>query len=337
MTLVLLSSAAWAQGSDNTPVKPAQEESGSIPIFRTAARLVLVDVLAQDPKTGLPLNSLRSEDFRVLDNQNEVPLTVFDSGAKFNTGSLALWFVVICNEKSKGPRGELGSGWFAGKASLFRPALDDLDKRDRVAVAHWCDDGAAQLDLRPTQDRDAAVTTLEQALRPVEFDWRSEGNTRHGELTLQKLIRLIIDDAHRANPRPLPVVLFLHSDSTGMPPEELNSLIDDFLETSGIVFGIKDADARDTPVGRFSDGELRGVLQTMAQETGGQYFSIHPNSYGAALQDILLQLHFRYELGFKPPALDGKRHTLTVEFVGPAKTQYKSVRLRYRPEYIPTK
>ena len=308
-----------------------------MPVFRSAARLVLVDVLAQDPKTGLPLNRLKREDFRVLDNGHEVPVTIFDSGAQFNTGSLALWFVVICNEKSKGPGGELGSGWFAGKASLFRPALDDLDKRDLVGVAHWCDDGTAQLDLHPTLDKDGAIASIEQALHPVEFDWRREGNTRHGELTLQRLIRLIIDDAHQANPRPLPVVLFLHSDHTGMPLEELNSLIDDFLETSGIVFGIKDADARGVPVGRFSNGEQSGVLQTMAQETGGQYFSIHPNSYAAALQDILLQLHFRYELGFKPPALDGKRHTLTVEFAGPAKTQYKSVRLRYRPEYIPPK
>jgi hypothetical protein len=50
---------------------------------------------------------------------------------------------------------------------------------------------------------------------------------------------------------------------------------------------------------------------------------------------ILLQLHFRYELGFIPPAIDGKHHNLRVELTKEAKDNHKGVRLRYRPEYIP--
>jgi len=50
------------------------------------------------------------------------------------------------------------------------------------------------------------------------------------------------------------------------------------------------------------------------------------------LDAILLQLHFRYELGFIPPAVDGKRHELRVEFTKTAKAEHKGVRLRYRPE-----
>ena len=37
----------------------------------------------------------------------------------------------------------------------------------------------------------------------------------------------------------------------------------------------------------------------------------------------------------KPPVIDSKRHKLKVELVGEAKVAHKSVRLRYRPEYIP--
>jgi hypothetical protein len=74
----------------------------------------------------------------------------------------------------------------------------------------------------------------------------------------------------------------------------------------------------------------------MAMATGGQYFSVHPKLYSTALESVLLQLHFRYELGFKPPVIDGKRHQLKVEFSDSAKKEYKNVRLRYRPEYIPT-
>ena len=60
-----------------------------------------------------------------------------------------------------------------------------------------------------------------------------------------------------------------------------------------------------------------------------------PENYASALQEILRQLHFRYELGFKPEILNGKRHELRVELVGAARGKYNIVRLRYRGAYVP--
>jgi hypothetical protein len=53
------------------------------------------------------------------------------------------------------------------------------------------------------------------------------------------------------------------------------------------------------------------------------------------LRPSYVQLHFRYELGFAPPVIDGKRHQLKVELTKSAKEKRKGVRLRFRPEYIP--
>jgi hypothetical protein len=318
-----------------TSLAPAQEEAPPSVVFHTKTQLVLVDVVAQNSKTGMPLTTLTKDDFRLFDNQHEVSMTTFDSGAHYDTRPVALWLIVICNEGNKGRHGELGSGSFAGKESLFRPALNDLDQHDRVGVAHWCDDGTAQIDLRPTNDRDVAIAALARTLQPIPFQPNSMSQLRHGELTLQKLVRLIIDDAHQTNPQPLPLLMFLHSDQTGMPLEELDPLVDQLLETSGTAYGIKDADVADFPHGMLGNGEQGSVLHYITDATGGQYFSIHPNLYATALQSVLLQLHFRYELGFKPPALDGKRHDLKVELIGAAKDQNKAARLRYRPEYIP--
>jgi hypothetical protein len=55
------------------------------------------------------------------------------------------------------------------------------------------------------------------------------------------------------------------------------------------------------------------------------------------LEEILRQLHFRYELGFQPEALDGKRHTLRVELTDAVKNQHKGLRLRYRLAYVPNR
>jgi hypothetical protein len=110
-------------------------------------------------------------------------------------------------------------------------------------------------------------------------------------------------------------------------------LVNDFLETSGIVFGIRDASVPNATA--FVYGEQHGNLQYIAEQTGGQYFSVPESLYATALKDIIFQLHFRYQIGFVPPELDRKRHQLKVEFTDEARKKYRSVRLRYRREYIP--
>jgi hypothetical protein len=45
-----------------------------------------------------------------------------------------------------------------------------------------------------------------------------------------------------------------------------------------------------------------------------------------------MQLHFRYELGFMPSAIDGKRHELRVRPTNEAKDRHKGIRLRSRPQ-----
>ena len=298
------------------------------PMVRVQSSLVLVDVISQDHKSGLPVRDFKKEDFRVFDNKHEVPISSFDAGASYDTRPVILWLVVLCNE-----RGKIGgSAQFVGNEAFFRPALDHLNKNDSVGVAHWCDNGEAQLDLPPTEDRDSAINSLAKAIRPITFQ-AGEESGRVGEVTFRRLIRLIIQDAHRRNPQPLPVIVFLDGDSTGQPRESLDQVVDDFLGTSGMVFGIKDSRAPMVPM--WPGGDVAEIEHYMADKTGGQFLSAPPPGYAAALKEILAQLHFRYQLGFTPPAMDGKRHNLKVELTKEAKDNHKGIRLRYRPEYIP--
>lgn len=126
--------------------------------------------------------------------------------------------------------------------------------------------------------------------RSIPFHIGGDSNAV-GEVTFRKMIRLIIQDANRRNPQPLPVIVFLDGDHTGQPRRELDQIIDDFLETSGIVFGIKDGRA---PGGLpFLFGEISEIEHYIADRTGGQYFAATPGHYAAALEAILMQLHFR--------------------------------------------
>jgi hypothetical protein len=327
-TVALICSLA---AGTSLPVEPQQRPtSAQVPIIRVQSSLVLIDVISQDPGSGLPMRDLKKEDFRVFDNGHEVPIATFAAGARYDTRPVTLWLVVICNEGSK--REFEASGGFAGKESLFRPALDHLESRDTVGVAHWCDNGETQLDLLPTEDRDSPISKLAETLKPIPFQSGGDSDPV-GEETFRNMIRLIIRDAQWKNPKPLPVLVFLHGDYTGQPHRELDELLDDFLETSGIVFGIQDYRSP----GLHLLGEQAKILHYMARHTGGQYSSTPPSGYAAALEAILMQLHFRYELGFIPAAIDGKRHQLKVELTKPAKEAHRGVRLRSRPEYIPVR
>jgi hypothetical protein len=81
--------------------------------------------------------------------------------------------------------------------------------------------------------------------------------------------------------------------------------------------------------------EQAGVANYLAAETGGKYLRVAPETYATGLEEILQQLHFRYELGFTPEGLDGKRHGLRVKLADAAKKQHHGVRLRFRMAHVP--
>ena len=241
----------------------------------------------------------------------------------FTTRPLALWFVVQCAMPGWEKQ---GSGLFAGQISVFTPALKYLDKQDTVAVAHWCDDGQSKIDLRPTSDIDQATTILEQVLAtPIDQD----GHDRPGELALQGTLHLITEATRSFVPETVPVLIFLYGDYSAMPRSEADHFIGELLETSAVAYGLRD---RRSPR-IWSLGEQGAIANYIAAQTGGEYLRVTPATYAKGLEEILRQLHGRYQLGFKPEALDGKRHQLRVELSDAAKKRHK-LRLRHRLAYV---
>jgi len=291
--------------------------------LRSATNLVLVDVVAR--KNGLPDKTLKREDFTLFDNDHPVAIKTFDSGAEAAARPLALWFVVQCTMVGWTNQ---GSGLFRGQIGRFQPALRNVDPHDAVAVAHWCDNGDAKIDLRPTSNTEELVTALENVLAPT---FNPEGHGREGELALQKTLQLIVNATRSLVPEPLPVVIFLYGDYSGMPKSEADHFVDALLETSALAYGLKDK--RSPRI--WLVGELGAVAHYIALETGGEYLWVTPETYAQSLTEILQQLHFRYELGFKAETLDGKRHRLRVELMHTAKSSHKGTRLRYRLAYVP--
>jgi len=326
--LVLPVCAAIAGIAQQAPSASQVSPSPEITL-RVSTHLVLMDLVALGAQNELPDSTLKKEDLQVFDNGHRVAIKTFDTGA--GTRPLALWFVVQC----KMPDWEAeGSGLFAGQLKLFKPALEHLNKQDAVAVAHWCDNGDSKVDLLPTSNIDQAATTLEEVLTATP-----DGTYQHerpGELALQKTLQLIVDATRSLPHDTVPVVVFLYGDFSAMPRGEADHFVDELLQTSAIVFGLRDHRSPQIRGLTWMGGEQGAIANYIAVQTGGEYLRVTPETYASGLERILKQLHFRYELGFQPETLDGKRHRLTVKLTGAGKKHHQGVRLRYRTAYVPT-
>jgi len=310
----------------------SQNAELDLPTFHVETHLVLVDVIPEHSAqhTLALLTDLKRDDFRVFDNRKEVPVDTFDVGADHSTRPIALWLIVQCPE-------EYPPSWHSefmrGDAHYLRPALAHLEPNDAVGVAHWCDDGIAAIDLAPGHDADGSIAAIEKLLNQK----MTHGENRSGELAMEKMIEMIVDQAQRTTPQRLPVMVFLYGDHCGTLSWEAEKIIEDVLKTSGIVFGIGDGRWKFDPKELSGGGEVGYLVHYYAGETGGEfYMAPDPKTgYSGALDYILSQVHLRYTLGFKPPLLDGKHHKLRVELTKDAQGRYKNVQLRFRTEYVP--
>lgn len=164
----------------------------------------------------------------------------------------------------------LGKGGFGpvpGSSWPLQARLEDLDKRDTVAVAHWCDNGDSKLDLLPTANVEEALRSLEQVLAP---NLEAHPTGRLGELGLQRALHFIINATLASEPEPLPVVLFLYGDHSGMDRPEADHLIDELLANLGSSLW-----AEGPPISGHSLRARRTeeIADYIAAQTAGQYLT----------------------------------------------------------------
>jgi hypothetical protein len=308
------------------------QELPPVPTIRVQTSLTLVDIVAEQARkeahTTALLTNLKIDDFRLFQDGHELPIRTFDVGSEHTTRPIALWLIVQCN---MGFPSEWASMFMRGKTQYLKPALMHLYKTDVIGVAHWCDDGQAKIDVTPGTNVEIALDGVNAELGAGIF----HGDNRSGELAMQGLIRMIVDNTRQITPARLPILLFLYGDHSGTYTEEANRIIADLLETSGIVFGLNDEDFHHDPHDALDSGQIFHLVHYYSLDTGGQYYSaLHPEMLGTALDYILTQLHLRFTLGFEPPKLDGKHHDIRVELTKDAQRRFPSTTLRFRKEYV---
>jgi hypothetical protein len=299
------------------PPAPPQQA----PVIHSDTSLVLVDVIAQNKKTGEPIKSLQKDDFLLRDNGKPVSATSFNRGSDQKLRPVLLWFVLVCNEEvhyevraGRRTRGEStdkwGSNFLAGKTDDLRPVLERLNPDDTVGVAHWCDNGESEIDLPPSRDYAGALHQLDEiaSRKTVVIQQLTDQDSR------AQVMRLINNVSGTQFPPPFLSLVFVggkQSPSGGVKPGEAWT---GSLEISSMDLGLEGGSA--------------------STDSGGKAeYAVKSNDYASRLATFLDLLHNRYELGFLPGKQGKKPHEISMTLAKSAKESEPNALLRYRATY----
>jgi VWFA-related protein len=309
--LLCFSSLARCQGA---PQQDAQA-------IRIRVDRVNVGVIVTDVRGHL-VEGLHREDFHILDNGIEQPLTDF---AAVEEPAQVLLLI------------EAGPAVYLLEDSHLRAAyalLEGLSADDRVAVVKYAEAPQAILDFTP--DKQAAEAALDQ----LSF------NLGFGSLNLASSLSKVLEWLASARGKKTIVLL-----STGVDTSASNesALLLPQLKTSevrllavSLASGLKNpspAGKKKAPAAipsqmaeQFEQAEQ--FLKQMSGATGGRaYFPTNSKEFKAVFAEIAQLVRHEYSLAFAPPACDGLVHAIEVRVDVPQKASSRAPAASYRVDH----
>ena len=297
----------------------------------TSAVPVILEVIATDKHGHVPAEGLTQDDFEIVEGRSVAHISSFAHGSEGFIRPLSLWLVLQCPEEhSYSSWVSAGSGFMKGKTATLTPVLKKLNERDTVGVAHWCDNGEVGLDLLPTTDRVAPQNVLDAVLNTTRAS--VAGTPR--ENALHNMVIRVRDTARRLTPKAQPVLIFLYGDRNGMHHDQAEDMLDQPLASLPIVYGINNGAVSVQRVPESDRYAQVFAARFLADRTGGRVLSTSRGDYAGDLEQILAELHGRYEIGFVPIAAIGKHYAVKVKLSAEGRRKIKSAELSFAPELV---
>lgn len=286
---------------------PSHESTAPAPQAKLKVRVSLVKVdTSMVDAHGKFVEGLQKENFRIFDNGVEQPITFFAS-----TDAPAQVLVLI----ETSPAVSLVRSQHLDAAYSL---LDGLAPDDRVALASYSD--ASQLILPFTADKAA----LARALVDLQYSLGSD------ELNFYDSVSASLDWLSTISGKRALVLLTTGLDSS--PAGHWQSLIDKLRGSEVTIFPVALGGSLRSFQGAASAAPgsdavappglsfvvANRALQTLADSSGGQaFFPVEDKEFVAIYRRIAEALRHEYTLGFTPPTLDGKFHSLRLEVFDP--------------------
>ena len=312
---------------------PALAQQGKqLPFFDHVMRFnageVDVNVTVTDSR-GKFVSGLRRGDFRVFDNGVEQPVTSFAPNTEPS-------HVVVLVETGAEDYllAKVGRGLFADAAEFVK----GIYSVDQVAVVTYSDRAYVAMDFA------SSGSPAEVALGELNAELL-HGAAGSSALALSSSLAAVIYWLRGVRGKKAIVLI-----STGIdvsPPEE-QKFVEEELQVSDVPVMAVSAfgDFRKLPPRRRLSSSARdqqafvkkgmtefdGWLSRLAEASSGHaYFPSDAKEFQAAFARITQLVRGEYGVGFAPPSLDGKRHTITVKVSHP---WYRRLHVDYRHAYV---
>lgn len=307
------------------PVLAQAQDAAGEDIIRIKTRVVFINTLVKDKKTGLPVVDLTRENFEVLADGKPRSLSYFSREGS-ERGGRPLALLLVLDLWARDANDYLRLAEIVGSLTAV---LKKLPPEDEVAVVANLGGAGAPLRMLTdfTRDRTKVAEALSAARSlPLPQPWWYGEEL---ESILQKVERAA---SERTNSQIIvvPVTTFLGVLPTGKRDDIAERLIRANALFSPLISNPGKGSARMRHVpGKYPlpplpvFGAIERLLgkdiyapQHIAQQTGGEAASVRqPEDYGAALEKLIASLAARYNLGFalnENERDDGRLHRLEV-------------------------
>ena len=310
----------------------AQTPDQNSPNIKVTVNRVNVGVVVTDA-AGHFIQGLHREDFRVLDNGVEQPITDFMS---VDEPAQVLLLV------------ESGSAVYflqGGHLRAVQLLLDGLSASDRVAIAKYDERAEPVLDF--VGDKQIAAGTLNAFHFSFGF----------GQLNLASSLTTALDWLAHVPGKKSVVLLSTGVDTS--PPEAIQLLFDRLKTTevrvlavslAGTVPGSSPAGKKSAKKNQIADEKFEIAAEGLARanqelksiaeaNSGRAYFPLSEVDFEQVLKDISQLIRHEYSLGFDPPSHDGKLHVIRVTLRSgdatlPSAPSTAAYRVDYRQAYV---
>lgn len=308
-------------------------------IVRINTRVVFVDALVKDKRTGQSVKGLTREDFQLFDDGKPRALTYFSREGDVQRRPLSL--MLVFDILWGGPKALVG--WRKKDLSIverFAAALKQLPPEDEVAVmtvAYGEESDPCrpmmrgQYKIQPLEvvqalTRDRAAVAAAVLSVPRRADQLDDPTHQFSETFYPSGIDCIPDKAlEMAVERPgsESAVLVITDDVGIFNPAQRSEMAEKLVRTGVPVYGLVASRNffTDWGVSLFGmatpDNKRANVVQYLARETGGEAMRVsNPDKYVEAFERIIGGLAARYSLGFtlrEDEPDDGRLHNLEVK------------------------
>jgi Ca-activated chloride channel homolog len=310
-----------ARSQENSQA-PKQNQSIQVTVDRVNVGVIVTN------SSGHFVEGLHRDDFHVLDNGAEQPITGF---AAVEEPAQVLLLI------EAGPAVYLLE---SGHLLAAHTLLSGLSRDDRIAVVKYADAPEAILDFTATKD-DASA-----AFERLQF------NMGFGSLNLSSSVSTVLGWLSRIQGKKTIVLLSTGVDTS--PSSAIQAVFQNLRVadvrllavslTGGLqnprATGKKNSPSKDSLETAQQFAQAARLLKQMAESTGGRtYFPTNKKELDAAYTEIAQLVRHEYSLAFAPPERDGAIHTIQVRLASTTQSQKPNTssadyRLDHRQAYL---